>query len=251
MPFIQKYYKEILLGLIIALILGLYALIIYLGFFKSFISETVVSPSVEDVSLINESDSNQEKEDLSPMYAEIKGQVNKPGVYAITKNTIINDIVNLAGGFKKGAYTNNINLSKKAQNEMVIMVYSTYEYNKLNKPQIVYIEKECNCPSYDLSACINSGNSVITPGEGDAPNKEEKPNQDEPANSEDKPIKLVNINSATEAELMTLSGIGESKAKAIIAYRKENGNFQNISDITKVSGISDKIYEKLKDYITV
>jgi len=62
---------------------------------------------------------------------------------------------------------------------------------------------------------------------------------------------LVNLNTATEADLMTLSGIGPSKAAAIIAYRTDNGNFQKIEDLTNVTGIGDKTFEKLKDSITV
>ena len=61
----------------------------------------------------------------------------------------------------------------------------------------------------------------------------------------------VNINTATEAELDALPGIGEAKAKAIVEYRNENGNFKSISDIKKVKGIGDKIFEELKDLITV
>ena len=62
---------------------------------------------------------------------------------------------------------------------------------------------------------------------------------------------LININTASLEQLMTLSGIGESKAKSIISYREENGNFNEIEDITKVSGIGQALYEKIKDYITV
>ena len=62
---------------------------------------------------------------------------------------------------------------------------------------------------------------------------------------------LININTASLEQLMTLSGIGESKARSIISYRKENGNFNEIEDITKVSGIGQALYEKIKDYITV
>jgi len=62
---------------------------------------------------------------------------------------------------------------------------------------------------------------------------------------------LVNLNTATAKELMTLNGIGPSKAEAILSYRTENGNFQSIEDLTKVSGIGDKTFEKLKEAITV
>ncbi|MBX0315013.1 helix-hairpin-helix domain-containing protein [Planomicrobium glaciei] len=62
---------------------------------------------------------------------------------------------------------------------------------------------------------------------------------------------LVNLNTATDAELMTLPGIGPSKAEAIIAYRTDSGNFQKIEDLKNVTGIGDKTFEKLKDSITV
>ena len=50
---------------------------------------------------------------------------------------------------------------------------------------------------------------------------------------------------------MTVSGIGESKAEAIIKYREENDKFSSIDDIKKVSGIGDSLFEEIKDYITV
>ena len=49
---------------------------------------------------------------------------------------------------------------------------------------------------------------------------------------------------------MTLTGIGEAKALDIISYRDNNGLFNDISDITKVSGIGDSLYAKIKDFIT-
>lgn len=62
---------------------------------------------------------------------------------------------------------------------------------------------------------------------------------------------LVNINTATVSELTKLSGIGEAKAKAIVAYREANGTFNNIEDLKKVSGIKDGTFEKIKDSITL
>lgn len=61
--------------------------------------------------------------------------------------------------------------------------------------------------------------------------------------------RLVNINTAGKESLMTLPGIGESRAESIIAYREENGGFQTIEDIMKVSGIKEASFNKLKAYI--
>jgi competence protein ComEA len=61
----------------------------------------------------------------------------------------------------------------------------------------------------------------------------------------------VNINTAGVSELMRLSGVGESRAKDIIAYRKEHGAFSVPEDIMKVPGIKEAVFEKIKDDITV
>lgn len=61
---------------------------------------------------------------------------------------------------------------------------------------------------------------------------------------------LININLATEAELMELPGIGPSKAAAIVAYRDEAGSFKSPEELTEVTGIGDKTFEQLKDLIT-
>ncbi|MCC8160030.1 MAG: helix-hairpin-helix domain-containing protein [Oscillospiraceae bacterium] len=59
----------------------------------------------------------------------------------------------------------------------------------------------------------------------------------------------ININSAQSEELEELNGIGEALAGRIIKYREENGPFASIEEITKVSGISEKKFEAIKDYI--
>lgn len=62
---------------------------------------------------------------------------------------------------------------------------------------------------------------------------------------------LVNINTASLTELTSISGIGESRAQAIIAYREKNGGFASIEDIKKVDGIKDGLFAKIKDYIMI
>lgn len=61
----------------------------------------------------------------------------------------------------------------------------------------------------------------------------------------------VNINTADISRLLTVPGIGQTRAEAVLAYRQEHGSFQCIEDIMKVSGIKNGLFEKMKDYITV
>jgi competence protein ComEA helix-hairpin-helix repeat region len=62
---------------------------------------------------------------------------------------------------------------------------------------------------------------------------------------------LVNINTADEAGLTTLNGVGPAKAQAIITYRTENGPFKTVEDLKNVTGIGEKTFEALKDSLTV
>lgn len=61
----------------------------------------------------------------------------------------------------------------------------------------------------------------------------------------------VNINTADEAALMAVKGIGKAKAKAIIEYREKNGPFKSLEELTKIRGIKAKSLSKLKDQLTV
>lgn len=61
----------------------------------------------------------------------------------------------------------------------------------------------------------------------------------------------ININTADKERLMSLPGIGESKATAIISYRNKNGGFKEIKEIMNISGIKEAVFNKIKDYITV
>ncbi len=69
--------------------------------------------------------------------------------------------------------------------------------------------------------------------------------------SEDKADPRVNINTADEAELTTITGIGASRAKSIIAWREEHGSFQKVEDIMNVSGIKEGLFSRIRDSIRV
>lgn len=167
-------------------------------------------------------------------YVEVKGAVKNPGVYATGAGAIINDIIKLAGGFTKSAYTKNINLSKRVKDEMVIYVFTTSEYKKNS---IVKSSDNCLSNGQVIDNCTNNNESIINSGE----------EQNDANNSNTK----ININLASLSELSQLPGLGEKKAQAIIDYRSKNGNFKSIEEIKNVSGIGDTTYEKLKELIMV
>ena len=168
----------------------------------------------------------EEKNDISKIKVDIKGNVATPGVYELDSNSRVIDVINLAGGLTDLADTSSINLSKVIKDEDVIIVYtkdkeiSTYEE---------YNESIDLCNKDNNDACVE---------------KEEN-------NEEKKVSGKVNINEASKNDLMTLTGIGESKADKIIEYRDKNGKFNIIEDIMNVDGIGDSIFEKIKDNITI
>ena len=186
-----------------------------------------------------------EKENSNDFYVEIKGAVKTPGVYLVNSNNIINDVVKLAGGFSKSAYTKNINLSRKVTSELVIYVFTQSEYKKNNKK---LEQTVCDCSGYDISNCTNNSASEILSSDKDT-------NFEEGINEETEKIesssKKININTATKSDLTSLTGIGNAKAEDIINYRTTNGNFKSIDEIKNVSGIGDALFEKIKENITV
>ena len=141
-----------------------------------------------------------------------------------------------------------INLAKKVTNEMVIIIYTKDEVKKWTEPnQIVkYVDKQCVCPNIKNDACLKTETNNTNNTTAQTKQKEEKTN-----NSSNTIAEKININTATLEELQKLNGIGENKAKLIIEYRNEKGNFKKVEELKEVPGIGDSIYEKIKDSITV
>ena len=187
---------------------------------------------IEEIEEIN-LEPKQEIVENKKIKIDIKGEILNPGVYQLKENDRVSDAINVAGGLTENADTELINLSKTLKDEMVIIIYNKEEIEKIrqesNKTETIikYIEKKCTCPDTTNDACIKK------------------------ATTEEKKDTKVSINTATVEELMTIDGIGESKAKAIVKYRETNGNFETIEEIKNVSGIGESTFEKFKDYITV
>lgn len=215
----------------------LVAFVFSFGFSKK--EEVVKAEMISDNSNIEKKDTTRENKtkenDNSELIkVDIKGAVKNPGVYEISSNKRVIDVISLAGGLSNNANTNYVNLSTKLKDEMVIWIYTNDDISKLEleKSSVKYMVKECNCPVVDNTTCLN--------------NKNDK--DDSKDSSDDK---LVDINKASLEDLTKLSGIGEGKAQQIIEYRNKNGNFKTIDDIKNVSGIGEALYNKIKTNIKV
>lgn len=139
------------------------------------------------------------------------GAVECPGVYMLSVNSRIKDAVDAAGGFKKGADKEYLNLAENVTDGQKIVVY-TKKQTRLSEGK-----------SPDLTEA-DKGST----GGG-----------------------KININTASKDELMTLTGVGESKANDIIAYREQNGGFKSIEELMNIPGIKEGVYSRLSDSITV
>ena len=191
-------------------------------------------------------------------YCDIKGSVINPGVYEIKDGETINDVIKKAGGLKKDSYTDNINLSKLVTDEMVIYINSKEEIRKITELN--------NCDCSPIIKYIECKNNIFTTTSSTTTTKpiiyEEKITSI-PATSKSITSKIfsttttevlnkkININICSIEDLISLNGLGESKAKSIIEYREINGDFVSIEDLLKVDGIGKKTFENIKDFIEV
>ncbi len=187
---------------------------------------------------------DEEKEEVLDVpqffYVDIKGEVKKPGTYKIEEGKRVIDVINLAGGVTSKADTSVNNLSLRVTDEMVIIIYDKNDVANWVTKKKEEVLKEESCKGTQSSVQNDSCVSIENVDTKDEEN----------IDSGNENFSLISINTASKEELMTLPGIGESKALSIIEYREKNGIFNLIEDIKNVSGIGDSLYEQIKDYIT-
>lgn len=158
------------------------------------------------------------------IWVYVCGEVSKPGVYELSRDARVQDAILIAGGMTENAAGEYLNLARRVEDEERIYVCSQEEM------------EQRIAEGRDASGSFFEENSNPALGSEE---KEEAGNH------------KVNINSASESVLMTLPGIGQTKARAIVEYRLEHGDFQSIRELTFVPGIKEGIYQKLEEYITV
>ena len=158
-------------------------------------------------------DSTARNTDSDTVLVHICGEVRTPGVYELTADSRICDVLLLAGGFTADADTEAVNMAAGIEDGMQIVI-----------------------PTETDGTQEMTGNSSDRTGETAAGKTESQ---------------LVNINTADKETLMSLPGIGAGKAEAVIAYREAGGVFKDIKDIMLVDGIKEGVYARIKDKICV
>lgn len=155
---------------------------------------------------------SQPAETKALCYVHICGAVNAPGVYELEEGSRVYQAIEAAGGFLPEADEGYLNLAALISDGMKITVLTR--------------EEAASAPAWEGEIGGTGQQEAAAPAK-------------------------VNINTATQDQLMTLKGIGEARAADIIAYRQEHGPFRQIEDIMQVSGIKEAAFAKIKDDITV
>ena len=148
------------------------------------------------------------------------GAVCSPGVYYLPPGSRVCDAIDAAGGFSQEADTQWLNLARPVIDSEMLSVCTTEETASLKELGI---------------------------GPDQVPDRQGLSGAGETGDLSGK----IDLNSASVEQLMTLPGIGESKAEAIIRYREESGPFSCTEDVMNISGIKDRVYAQIKDRITV
>ena len=232
--FKYRYRKQILIVTIIIILIGSLTGTCIWRYSKK---DNKLSKKKEEVVLVKKEKTIKKNNavQIEKYSVDIKGEVINPGIYSLDKEKRVIDVIALAGGLTENADTSVINLSKKINDEMVIIVYSREQVEDFKKTKEIEKQVEEKCIKVDENAIKND--ACIS---------------DNSSNQTKKTITgKININTASLEELTSLPGIGESKAKDIIKYRDSNGGFKSIEELTNISGIGESILVKIKENITV
>ena len=169
------------------------------------------SVSDEEAFSAQEPDECAENTGESSIFIYICGAVSAPGVYELPAGSRIYEAVEAAGGLNGDADVRTLNQARLLTDGEQITVYTEAEIQE-------------------------TGGGIPENGGGDGTESDDG---------------LVNINTADAGTLMTLPGIGESRAEAIIAYREEAGAFKTPQEICNVTGIKEKLYARIENLIKV
>ena len=205
-------------------------------------SEVSGKKSAEDEADISQKKQNEAAEEQTPevekqppeisdtpqnIYVDICGAVTSPGVYELPYGSRVFQAIEQAGGYLPEAAASYINRARGLSDGQQIYVPTQEEVNS----QVLAVTQD----GTEASSGNDTDNGTGQEASGEDTGTEQK----------------IDLNTADVSQLTTLTGVGESKALAIIAYREENGPFTSAEDIMNVPGIKEGTYEKIKDKIAI
>lgn len=157
-------------------------------------------------------------EAVGTVFVHVCGAVLREGVYELPEGSRVTDGITAAGGFAEAADTAYHNLA-----------------SLLRDGQRIYVPTKEETDGWSVEERMSETDRAETTGQGGTETRDAR----------------VNLNTAGQAELMTLSGIGESKAASILQYREKVGLFQSIEELKNVSGIGEAMFERIKDSVRI
>ena len=193
-------------------------------------SQNPDDPGTSDVQTVSGSDTvsddaDTRNETTSQIYVDLGGEVNHPGVYEVSSGTRLFQVIEKAGGLKDSADTDSINQAEAVTDGQKIIIGSKDETSPYYTGSGYF-----QTTQYDAGTEGGSSGKAVRETENGS---------------------VVNINLASMSELQLLPGVGPSTAQKIVDYRQQNGKFQRIEDIKNISGIGEKTFENLKDFIEI
>ena len=158
----------------------------------------------------------------------IKGEIKNPGLYEIDADVRLAELIRIAGGETAEADIDRLNLAAILKDGTTVIIPKMgsdeeFEQYTAQTDQKIY---QVGYASEQTGQTGSSSSDKITSG-------------------------TININTATAAGLMMLPGVGESTANKIISYREANGGFKAIEEMMNVSGIGEKKFEAMKQFLAV
>lgn len=169
----------------------------------------------------------QEEAVPDSLYVHICGAVQNPGVYELPDGSRVYEAVEQAGGFTEDAAKDYVNQAQVVPDAAKIVIPTLQELEEVKEDEQA-----------------NAGYGIL-------PQESAEGNVQNNAVAADTGSGLVNLNTASKAELCGLPGIGEAKADAIISYRAQIGVFTSKEQIMEIEGIKDGLYSKIQDKICV
>ncbi|NTU32477.1 ComEA family DNA-binding protein [Brevibacillus sp. HB1.1] len=179
---------------------------------KELTDDSAAAQPAKSVKATPEKDKDKEPL-LSPLYVDVKGQVKNPGLYQFEPGTRVANAIEKAGGALPDADLVQINLAAPLTDGAALVIPA----------------KGATAPVSASIGLVQSASSVSTTGASSA----------------------INLNMATVEELMSLPGIGEARAKAIVEYRTKQGPFRSADDLKQIEGIGEKMFARIKDRLVV